>query len=185
MRGMSSDAIAAEATPSAEAAPSGPEYLRLVGFAALIGIPAALVAALFLALTHDLEHWLWDDLPSDLGHSSPPWYLVVGLPAVGAAVVVVAPQVSSRRRRPSADRRDQRQPNAVLPWTGGCAGGDRNARVRRRARARGAADRARVGRGARLRAAAPGQGAHAGGRSRAPARSRRSRRSSEGRSSVG
>ena len=57
---------------------------------AAIGVPAALVAALFLALVHDLEHWLWHDLPDALGHTSAPWYLVVGLPVVGAAVVVVA-----------------------------------------------------------------------------------------------
>jgi H+/Cl- antiporter ClcA len=57
---------------------------------AAIGVPAALVAALFLALVHDLEQWLWHDLPDGLGHSSAPWYLVVGLPVVGAAVVVAA-----------------------------------------------------------------------------------------------
>ena len=39
---------------------SGSAYLRLVGLGALLGIPAALVASLFLALVHDLEHWLWD-----------------------------------------------------------------------------------------------------------------------------
>ncbi|HEY9458756.1 MAG TPA: hypothetical protein VIQ56_12710, partial [Gaiella sp.] len=69
---------------------SGRAYLRLVLLGAAIGIPAALVAALFLALVHDLEHWLWHDLPDALGHSSPPWYLVIGLPVVGAALVVVA-----------------------------------------------------------------------------------------------
>jgi len=68
----------------------GVEYLRLVGLGALIGIPAALVAALFLAVVHDVEHWLWDDLPSSLGHASPPWYLVIGLPAAGAVVVLAA-----------------------------------------------------------------------------------------------
>ncbi len=87
---MSSVAHDDAATPSEASAPSGPEYLRLVGFAALIGIPAALVAALFLAFTHDLEHWLWDDLPGRLGYSSPPWFLVLGLPVVGAVVVVLA-----------------------------------------------------------------------------------------------
>ena len=65
-------------------------YLRLVALGALIGIPAALVAALFLALVHDVEHWLWHDLPDALGHSSPPWYLVIGLPVVGGALVAVA-----------------------------------------------------------------------------------------------
>jgi hypothetical protein len=62
---------------------SGTAYLRLVGLGGLLGIPAALVASLFLALVHDLEHWLWDSLPSALGCTSPPWYLVIGLPAAG------------------------------------------------------------------------------------------------------
>jgi chloride channel protein, CIC family len=69
---------------------SGRGYLHLVLLGAAIGIPAALVAALFLALVHDLEHWLWDDLPDALGHTSPPWYLVIGLPVVGALIVVCA-----------------------------------------------------------------------------------------------
>jgi H+/Cl- antiporter ClcA len=68
----------------------GAEFLRLVGLGAVIGIPAAFLAAVFLAFVHDLEHWLWDSLPSALGHSSPPWYLVIGLPPAGACVVVVA-----------------------------------------------------------------------------------------------
>ena len=68
---------------------SATTYLRLVALGALIGIPAALVAALFLALVHDMEHWLWHDLPDALGHSSPPWYLVIGLPAIGGLIVAV------------------------------------------------------------------------------------------------
>jgi H+/Cl- antiporter ClcA len=65
-------------------------YLRLVLLGALIGIPAALVAAGFIALVHHSEHWLWTDLPDALGESSPPWYLVIALPIVGAALVVAA-----------------------------------------------------------------------------------------------
>src|SRR5689334_11231174 len=65
-------------------------YLGLVLVGAFVGVPAALAAAGFLALVHQLESWLWDDLPRSLGASSPPWYLVVGLPVAGAAVVVVA-----------------------------------------------------------------------------------------------
>jgi H+/Cl- antiporter ClcA len=77
------------------AAPSTPQlggaaYLRLILLGAAIGIPAALIAALFLALVHDLERWLWHDLPDALDYSSPPWFLVVGLPVVGALIVVVA-----------------------------------------------------------------------------------------------
>ena len=70
--------------------PSARAYLRLVLLGAAIGIPAALVAALFLGLVHDLEHWLWDVLPGHLGHEQPPWYLVLGLPVVGAAIVLFA-----------------------------------------------------------------------------------------------
>ena len=65
-------------------------YLRLVLLGALIGVPAALVAVAFLGLVHYLQHWIWDDLPDALGYSSPPWFLVVLLPVVGAAIVVVA-----------------------------------------------------------------------------------------------
>jgi H+/Cl- antiporter ClcA len=39
---------------------------------------------------HYLEHWLWHSLPSALGHSAPPWYLVIGLPVVGACIVLAA-----------------------------------------------------------------------------------------------
>jgi len=39
---------------------------------------------------HDLQHWLWTDLPDALGESSPPWYLVLGLPVAGAVVVWLA-----------------------------------------------------------------------------------------------
>jgi H+/Cl- antiporter ClcA len=65
-------------------------YLRLVLLGALIGIPAALLACVFLAFVHDLEHWLWHDLPHRLDESSPPWYLVIGLPVAGACLVAFA-----------------------------------------------------------------------------------------------
>jgi len=62
-------------------APAGRAYLKLVALGAVVGLPAALFAALFLAAVHALEHWLWAD---------PRWYLVIGLPVVGAAIVAVA-----------------------------------------------------------------------------------------------
>jgi H+/Cl- antiporter ClcA len=64
--------------------------LRLVVVGAVAGVIAALLAALFVAVVHDLEHWLWHDLPVHLDASSPPWYLVLGLPLVGACVVLAA-----------------------------------------------------------------------------------------------
>jgi H+/Cl- antiporter ClcA len=60
----------------------GRAFLRLVGLGAVIGIPAALVAAGFLALVHELENALWS--------SDPPWYAVLGLPVAGGAIVAVA-----------------------------------------------------------------------------------------------
>ena len=77
------------ATPEAPSL-SGAAYLRLVALGAVIGVPAALVAAGFLALVHELDDWLWHDLPDALGQASPPWYLVVGLPVAGAGIVVAA-----------------------------------------------------------------------------------------------
>ena len=70
--------------------PSAGAYLRLVGLAVLIGAPAGLLAAGFLALVNQVQNLLWTDLPNELGYSSPPWYLVVGLPVVGAALVAAA-----------------------------------------------------------------------------------------------
>jgi len=66
------------------------DYLRLIGLGAAIGLPAALMAAFFLAAVHEVEHWVWVDLPEHLGETAPPWYLVIGLPVVGAAVVLAA-----------------------------------------------------------------------------------------------
>ena len=65
-------------------------YLLLILIGAAIGVPAALVASLFLATVHKLEEWLWTDLPDRLGEDSAPWYLIVGLPVGGAVIVWVA-----------------------------------------------------------------------------------------------
>lgn len=72
------------------APPTPREYLHAILLSAAVGIPAALVAALFLAAVHYLEHVLWVDLPDALGETAPPWYLVVGLPLAGAAIVLAA-----------------------------------------------------------------------------------------------
>jgi H+/Cl- antiporter ClcA len=64
--------------------------LRLVALGALVGVPAAAVAVLFVAAVHEVQHWLWHDLPERLDMSSPPWFLVLGLPVAGACVVLAA-----------------------------------------------------------------------------------------------
>ncbi|MEE4021664.1 chloride channel protein [Gordonia sp. PKS22-38] len=65
-------------------------YLKLIGLGAAIGIPAALLAWAFLGAVHWLEELLWTDLPEHLGLGEPPWYLVIGLPLVGAILVALA-----------------------------------------------------------------------------------------------
>ena len=69
---------------------SGGAYLRLILLGAAIGIPASLLAVGFLAAVHELEHVLWHDVPDALDRESPPWYLILGLPVVGALIVILA-----------------------------------------------------------------------------------------------
>lgn len=79
-------------SPAAQhpAAPSGARFLGLIALGAVLGIPASLLAWAFLGLVHWFEDLLWQDLPAALGTDSPPWYLLLGLPVVGAAVVFAA-----------------------------------------------------------------------------------------------
>lgn len=79
-----------DGAPAAPDQPSGRAYLKLVAVGAAIGIPAALVAAGFLALVHAIERQLWTELPKHLGHTLPPWYLVIGLPVAGGVIVFIA-----------------------------------------------------------------------------------------------
>ena len=77
-------------SPQEDSSATAIAYLRVVALAALIGIPAAVVAAVFLGLIHVLESWLWDDLSAALGFAAPPWFLIIGLPVAGALLVIAA-----------------------------------------------------------------------------------------------
>ena len=63
---------------------------RLILFGAVIGIPAALAAIAFFTTVHYLERLLWTDLPANIGLPSPPWFMVIGLPMIGALIVAAA-----------------------------------------------------------------------------------------------
>jgi len=79
------------AAPDAVPAPTAPrELVRLTLLGALIGLPAGAVAFAFITVVHWLESWLWDDLPDALGVDQPPWWLVLGLPTIGGALVHLA-----------------------------------------------------------------------------------------------
>lgn len=77
-------------TASAPAAPTPAALARLAVLGAFIGLPTGLVAFVFITTVHELEHWLWDDLPHLLGADTPPWYLVVGLPVIGGFLAYLA-----------------------------------------------------------------------------------------------
>lgn len=66
------------------------DLLRLTLLGLLVGLPAGAVAFAFFTTVHWLEGLLWDDLPAALGADAPPWYLVVGLPVLGGALVYLA-----------------------------------------------------------------------------------------------
>jgi H+/Cl- antiporter ClcA len=52
-----------------------PGYLKLLAFAAIIGVPVAVVAYGFLWLVDELQDWLYTDLPGDLGFDDvPAWW---------------------------------------------------------------------------------------------------------------
>ncbi|WP_432197289.1 chloride channel protein [Streptomyces sp. bgisy027] len=64
-----------------------PAYQKALVFCALIGIPVSLIAFWFLAAVHELEGALWDDLPSELGWDTPPWWWPLPLLAVAGVAV--------------------------------------------------------------------------------------------------
>ena len=62
-------------------------YLALLGASALLGIPMSLVAFLFLAGVHELEHLLWHSLPHELGYAElPAWWAIALLTVAGVLV---------------------------------------------------------------------------------------------------
>lgn len=64
--------------------------LRLTGLGLVIGVLASGAATLFVAVEHQLIHQLWTELPLALGTAAPPWWLVIGLPTIGAALTLLA-----------------------------------------------------------------------------------------------
>src|SRR6478752_2710850 len=71
-------------------APSAGVLARLALLGAVVGVPAAFAAAMLLYVVHEATHWVWVDLPEALGEPAAPWYLVIGLPVLGAAIVAFA-----------------------------------------------------------------------------------------------
>jgi H+/Cl- antiporter ClcA len=63
------------------------QYIGLLLFAAILGVPISAVAYGFLVLVHYLQRWVYADLPHGLGWSSAPaWWPVPVLAVAGLAV---------------------------------------------------------------------------------------------------
>ena len=66
-------------------------YLKLLLLSALVGIPLSAIAFGFLVAVHELEHVVWDTLPSALGYAEvPAWWpiLTIGLAGLLVALTV-------------------------------------------------------------------------------------------------
>lgn len=74
-------------TPTPKTALPIGRFAQLCLLGALVGVPVGLLAFGFIWVVHQLEHWLWHELPAALGSSSPPWYLLIGLPVLGGFLV--------------------------------------------------------------------------------------------------
>ncbi|MDX6324911.1 MAG: hypothetical protein QOK15_1265, partial [Nocardioidaceae bacterium] len=89
---------AAVAGPSAQPAPAAPPdpiallrsrgYVAILLVASLIGIPIALVAFFFLALTTHLQGWVYQDLPKAIGLATPTWWPIPVLVSGGLLVAL-------------------------------------------------------------------------------------------------
>jgi len=83
-------AVTGDDRPDEAKAGSARAYLLLTLLGAAVGIPAALAAALLFIAIHEIQHWLWNELPPAMGYAEPPWFLVLALPVVGATLVAIA-----------------------------------------------------------------------------------------------
>ncbi|GAA0974018.1 Putative ion-transport protein YfeO [Nocardioides aquaticus] len=72
-------------------------YVTLLLTSGLLGVPLSLVAFGFLVVVHELEHVVWHDLPSSLGHAvPPPWWPVVTIGAAGVLVALAVTHLPGR-----------------------------------------------------------------------------------------
>src|SRR5437763_16131558 len=90
--------VDAPVTPAAPPAASAPdpegaqpptprEYVTILGAAAVLGIPAALAAAILMSLIHGVTLLMWTTIPDAFGWTSPAAWYVVAVPAVGGLLV--------------------------------------------------------------------------------------------------
>ncbi|OKK19444.1 chloride channel core [Streptomyces sp. CB00455] len=64
-----------------------PDYLRVLVYSALIGIPVSLVAFWFLVALHEVQHVLWAEIPHHLGWDTAPWWWPLPLLLIAGVLV--------------------------------------------------------------------------------------------------
>lgn len=64
-------------------------YLRVLLFAALLGIPVSFAAALFQTALHELTNVVWHEIPDGFDWAEPPSWYVLLVPAVAGALVAL------------------------------------------------------------------------------------------------
>ncbi|HEX5582139.1 chloride channel protein, partial [Gaiella sp.] len=62
-------------------------YVRTLVLAAALGVPVAFAAVLYETVLHDTIHLVWDEIPDAFGWSTPAWWYVILVPAVGGLLV--------------------------------------------------------------------------------------------------
>ena len=65
-------------------------YLRTLVFAALLGVPAALAAALFQSVLHHATDVVWEEIPEALDWGEPAAWYVILVPALAGVLVALA-----------------------------------------------------------------------------------------------
>jgi H+/Cl- antiporter ClcA len=71
-------------------------YVRTLVLAALLGLPVAFAAVLFMTVVAHLTTLIWDDLPDAAGWSSPPWWFVLLVTGIAGVLVAGAIRLPGR-----------------------------------------------------------------------------------------
>ncbi len=66
------------------------QLARALLVAAAVGIPISLAALGFLALSNEVEHWLWSAIPDALGFAGYAWWWVLLVPTIGGLLAGLA-----------------------------------------------------------------------------------------------
>ena len=131
-------------------------YIVLLVFAAVLGVPISAAAFAFLELVDGLQTWVFDDLPDLLGFDgAPTWWPVLPLVVAGLVVGAIIRFLPGRGGHSPADGFKTERAAGPVRAPGHPARRRRVARSRRGGRSRGAADR--PGRRARRPRRAVGQ----------------------------